>query len=187
MIRLATATDLLFIRDLQRRFTNQIGFLPTSRVEKEIEKQNILLQTLNDDDAGFLLTIPSLSYQPKTTAIIQTAVRMDAQRQAVGLDLVHRIETAAQRAGQSILQAWCKQNLEANLFWKAAGFEAIATRPGGNGKQIPHVLWRKALSTTAELSILPVDHRHNRLRGRFARTECREVPTLIPTPPPSMS
>jgi N-acetylglutamate synthase-like GNAT family acetyltransferase len=187
MIRQATAADLLFVRDLQRRFTNQIGFLPTEATQRELARGRIMIGTLNDAEAGFLYTLPALASQPTTTAIIQTAVRMDAQRQLLGLTMINAIASAATAAGQTILQAWCKANLEANHFWQAAGFKAIATRPGGNRKHIPHILWRLALDDSAELTILPAD-KYNRLPGgRFAKRECRTTANPLTTAPPSLS
>lgn len=187
MIRKAKATDLLFIRDLQRRFTNQIGFLPTQATQRELERGRILIGTLNDDEAGFLYTLPRLTSQPTTTAIIQTAVRMDAQRQLLGLQMITQIAHAAAAAGQTILQAWCKANLEANHFWQAAGFKPIAIRPGGNGKQVPHILWRLPLQDTADLTILPADKYNRQPGGRFARRERQTIEPDLVTPPPALS
>ena len=172
MIRQATAADLLFVRDLQRRFTNQIGFLPTEATQRELARGRIMIGTLNDAEAGFLYTLPALA---------------SAQRQLLGLTMINAIASAATAAGQTILQAWCKANLEANHFWQAAGFKAIATRPGGNRKHIPHILWRLALDDSAELTILPAD-KYNRLPGgRFAKRECRTTANPLTTAPPSLS
>ena len=169
MIRLATPKDLLFIRDLQRRFTNQIGFIPSAGVERELNRGRILLGAINNQEAGFLLTIPHLTSQPCTTAIIQTAVRLDAQRLSLGSELVNTLARTARDQGNTILQAWCKANLEANLFWQAQGFTAVATRNGGNGKHVPHILWRQPLTPTADLSTLPIEQYNRSPGGRFAR------------------
>ena len=171
MIRRATTADLRFIRDLQRRFTNQIGFFPSAATERELERGNILHGSLNDDDAGFLLIRPALSCQPTTATIIQAAVRMDAQRQAVGLALVKQAATDALVHGSTILQASCRASLNANLFWPAAGFHAIATRRGGNAHAETIIIWRKALVDGIDLTNLHVDAYARAPGGKFTTKE----------------
>ena len=177
-ITVATPADLLFIRDLQRRFSNQIGFFPTVATERELERGNVLTGTLNDDNAGFLLIRPALSCQPTTATIIQAAVRMDAQRWGVGLALVEQAASAAIARGQTILQASCRQSLEANLFWPAAGFVAVATRQGGNAHAEQIIIWRKPLVQGVNLANLHVDAYARAPGGKFTTKDRASI--LLP-------
>jgi hypothetical protein len=180
-ISIATPKNHIFIRDLQRKFDDFIGFIPDEATERELNAGNILMGMINDDDAGFLFVKRSLTSQPSTAAIIQAAVRMDAQRQRVGLELVKKIEDEAIAQGRTILQAACRADLEANSFWKAAGFVAVATKAGGKKFHTEVILWRKALSEGIDIQILPSDvlsfqGRHS-LRGPGAKFATRENAT----------
>jgi hypothetical protein len=170
-IQIAQARDLIFIRDLQRKYTGSIGFIPSAATEREVNKGNVLHGSLNDDDAGFLLIHPSLTYQPNVAAIVQAAVRMDAQRQAVGLELVKRAAAIAHGRGQTVLQASCREDLESNLFWAAAGFKAIGTKPGGfqRGKEL--IIWRKALTEGIDLESMAEELYTRGPGGRFTSRE----------------
>ena len=170
-VRIAQPSDLRFVRSLARTFTNQIGFIPDAATERELHRRNILLGELNNAEAGFLLTLPTLASQPTTAAIIQTAVHLDAQRNAVGLALVAEAAATAKANGALILQAWCRSDLEANDFWRAAGFAAIAARPGGNAHAQNHTLWRLALHENADLRALPRDQYARAPGGKFTTRE----------------
>jgi N-acetylglutamate synthase-like GNAT family acetyltransferase len=166
-IRTATQADYRFVKDLQNKHRNEIGFIPPGATQREIEWGHVLFAEENADDAGFLLVQPALGGQRTTAAIIQAAVRMDARRMKIGLALVAAIAAKAKAAGSTILQCWCRTDLDANAFWNAAGFQHIATRNGGTIKNIPCRLWRLPLDIPADaLSILP-DNGRNGPGGRF--------------------
>ncbi len=168
-VRIAQPKDFLFVRDLARRFTNQIGFIPAARTEKELEAGHILLGELNDAEAGFLFIRPALSYDTTTCSIIQAAVEMDAQRQAVGLALVQQAEAQARARGQAIIQCWCRSDLDATAFWHAAGFHAMAIRDGGTALKTPHILYRKAIIQAADIHVIVPDPYARRPGGRFCK------------------
>jgi hypothetical protein len=168
-IRTATPADLRFILALQRNFSNQIGYIPAGPTLREIDRGRVAIGELNATEAGMLLWQPALTSQPTTAAIIQAAVRMDAQRQALGLTLVNTIAQQAAAAGTTILQAWCRSDLESNLFWAAAGFSKIATREGGKGRNHPMILWRLPLLETADLRAMPIDKKPRGPGGQFSR------------------
>jgi N-acetylglutamate synthase-like GNAT family acetyltransferase len=175
-IRIAKPSDFYFIRDLQKKYTGQIGFLPNQATERELERENFLHGSLNADDAGFLFVVPSLSYQPEIAAIIQAAVRMDAQRQAVGLALVEQTAILASARGQTMLQACCRSDLDSNLFWNAAGFTAIGTKPGGTQRGKDLIVWRRRLTPFADLTAVA---KEQFLRGPGGKFTSREKATSI--------
>ena len=170
-ITIATENDLKFILDLQRKFSNQIGFIPRSKTEFELSKGNFLLGKLNCLDAGFLYVLPGLSCQPETTAIIQAAVRFDAQRMCLGLKLVEQLELISFLRGSLILQASCREDLESNLFWQAAGFSIVGTRPGGKARGFIVNIFRKSLREGVDISVLPIEPRERLPGGRWAKSK----------------
>jgi len=170
-IRLANDNDLRFILHLQRQYSEQLGYIPRQPTEAHLLAGNILLAETNDDDTGFLLILPGLAHQPTTAAIIQAAIRLDAQRQTYGLQLVTLAETAARQAGKTIIQAACRANLEANLFWKAAGYQITAYHAAGHKRRNQTLLWRKALTPNADLDQLPPAGKPRATQGRFCTPE----------------
>ena len=176
-IKTATIADAAFIRDLQRQFTNEIGFVPTSATERELMKNNIVMGTLAGMAAGFVFVQPVLAAQPRTACIIQAAVRMDAQRRHVGLALVEHVAARALHIGSTILQAKCLDGLEANDFWKAAGFTEILRTNGGTSRGQKLIWWRRALIPGAAISRIPLTTRTRRPGGRFTH---RTPPNTIP-------
>lgn len=141
-----TVADLRFVDSLQKKFGKSLGFLPTQALEKNLEAGNVVITNENDDAAGYLLVRPILSWQPSMASIVQAAVCMDAQRRHHGLRLLLQIESEARRRGQVAMQANCAIGVEANDFWRAAGFKPIAhmTPNTKSGREI--ICWRKPLT-----------------------------------------
>lgn len=162
IVRLARPIDLPFIEHLARSNTEEVGFLPKQAIGEYIDRRAVMLAMENGDPAGYLLGKHHVPDYPGTTMIHQACVCFDARRRALGLSLVKRYTTAAAVSGNGAVQLWCRGNLDANEFWKAAGFEAMALRPGGERRGIPHILWRIAVVRHALLSIPPSTRRRGR-------------------------
>jgi N-acetylglutamate synthase-like GNAT family acetyltransferase len=145
-IRIATERDLPFVLDLQRKFSNELGFIPRAGTEWYVINRRVLLARENGDPAGFLLGRPRLRYQPKMRPIYQAGVRMDAQRRHNGLQLLDELAADAALKGQVALQAMCREDLESNDFWAAAGFEPICKVDPSNARGKLVICWRRALS-----------------------------------------
>jgi GNAT superfamily N-acetyltransferase len=168
-IRQATPADRLYIKHLQRRFNNQIGFIPTPATERELEAGNIIMGELNDSEAGFLLIRPQLSGQRSTAAILQAAVQFDAQRHQVGTALLTAVANKTIANGSTILQASCRDGLQANLFWRDMGFIEAARRPGGNTHAREIIIWRLPLVHGVNLFELPTPKIPHGPGGKFVK------------------
>lgn len=166
-IRLATEADHRYIRHLQNQHHTELGFIPDLGSRKELRQGNVVLGAINDSPAGFLMVRPALQAQPTTAAIIQTAVELDARRGALGRQLVGRIARLARAAGAHVLQASCREDLEACAFWTALGFELVATRPGGSSTRHAVRIYRHALRPHADIWTLPTPHQTRQPGGRF--------------------
>ena len=145
-IRRAAPRDVSFVLDLQRRFTGQLGFLPTAAITRYVEQTRVVIGTENDEPAGYLLGNPYLRYQPLIRPITQAAVAMDAQRRRLGLRLVAQTVDDATAAGQTAVQACCAEGLDANDFWLAAGFRPICYLRPDNTRKRAIICWRKILT-----------------------------------------
>lgn len=144
-ITLASSAELTYILDLQRKFSNQIGFLPRPAIEHYITHKRVALAYENGAPAGYVLGRPAFRWQPLMRPITQAAVQMDAQRRAHGLALVKRVCELARSAGQTAVQAMCRQDLDANDFWAAAGFVRIGAYDPISADRQKIICWRRAL------------------------------------------
>ncbi len=144
--RIATAADQTYIDDLAKKFSNEVGFIPRVALEKYIELGGIELALENEQPAGYILSRGYLRWCIAMRPITQAAVQFDAQRRHVGLELVSRAETHAREVGQIAIQACCREGLDANDFWKAAGFREICRLDPRASRNKQIIVWRKPLA-----------------------------------------
>lgn len=134
------AKDIAFLDSLQKKYSNQVGFLPTVALEANIERANVSIALENDEPAAYLLGKGNYLRDPHFGIIYQAAVSYDARRRLMGTALVqHFIDHMA--PGIRLIGLWCAQDIEANEFWNACGFEAIAARHGSRRKGRVHIFW----------------------------------------------
>jgi N-acetylglutamate synthase-like GNAT family acetyltransferase len=145
-VTIATAADLSFVLDLQRRFANALGFLPRQAVEEYVRRGRIFIAQDNNQEAGFVLSAQRLRCAPHVQPITQTAIAFDAQRRHLGRSLIDHLAAEALNGGRSMLQAWCRANLEANHFWQSLGFTAVGVRRPLTVRKQPLILWRLPLN-----------------------------------------
>ena len=160
--REATERDDDYIKDLSRKFTNEIGFLTDQARNWYVENGLVSMACENGDQAGYVLWKPNIEKVEGCAAIFQAAVQMDAQRRSHGLSILRHASAKMARAGCNMVQAWCRSELESNGFWQTAGFTPIAVRSGGSQRSTPHILWRKAVGIHAEIWRPPSMRRRGR-------------------------
>lgn len=142
---IATAGDIPFLDDLQRRYRGCLGFLPNQALEFYTNTNNVYITYENGEPAGYVLGRNQLAYERRIRPIFQAAVAYDAVRRRHGLALVDQVCRDAKSAGQEVVQANCAADLEACEFWKAAGFVPIhgMQPPTASGRII--ITWRISL------------------------------------------
>jgi ribosomal protein S18 acetylase RimI-like enzyme len=153
-VRIASTADMSFVLSLQRRFSNELGFLPSAAIDWYISHGRVTLSDVNDQDAGYLLGRAALRSQPWTRPLTQTAVCMDAQRRDTGRSLVEQAAVDATAAGQHLLQAWCRIDIPAMAFWRSIGFSAVAIRRPPTTRGHPLILYRRPLTDHGRRLIL---------------------------------
>lgn len=178
-IRVATSKDLAFIKHLAARNSNAVGFIPDAGVLNYVDAGCVTITRENDDEAGYLLARPREAGRAYIRPIVQAAVCFDARRRRHALSLVDDLARAAFVSGQLLLQCWCREELEANDFWQAAGFIAVARRHAGSARGKPCILWRRPLSTaaTAVLATISPTHRVFGPGGRWLDSTTAVLPT----------
>lgn len=145
VIRIATAADLPFVLQLQKKFSDQLGFLPSAALAQYIDWQRVHLVLENDVPAGYVLTRKNLRSARWCRPIIQTAVALDAQRRHNGIALVNHVSADSFRELQLGLQIWIAEDIEAVDFFRIAGFRRIVSRDSKNARGRRLVLMRKPL------------------------------------------
>ena len=142
------ADDLLYARSLMRSHTEQVGFLPDAALRWYADHGCVWSAGINGDPVGYLVAKP-LKSAPAVHAILQACIQMDARRMHSGLALVAHVCQLARENGRDIVQCWCRDDIEANHFWKAAGFVEITRKSGGERRGREVILYRRAVREIA--------------------------------------
>lgn len=144
--RIATLGDQRYIDALAKKFSNEVGFLPRTALEAYIAMGGVELALENGEPAGYILSRGYLRWNIAMRPITQAAVQFDAQRRHLGLELVARAEAHAREVGQIAIQACCREGLDANDFWQAAGFRKICRLDPRSQRNRQIIVWRKSLN-----------------------------------------
>lgn len=134
------------VMELQKKFSNQLGFLPGKAIDFYLDEQLVGIALENAEPCGYVLGRPSMKYQPLIRPITQAAVFMDAQRRHHGLALVAAVCRRAVDARQLVVQARVAIDIEAVEFWTAAGFEDVHVEDPGNARARKIVTFRRCVT-----------------------------------------
>jgi GNAT superfamily N-acetyltransferase len=126
----ANLRDLAFIVSLQKAHADALGFLPRQALREKIGLKQVLLAR-GDGERGGFLHHDSLS-RPEVR-VFQIAVVRGARRKGLGGALVDDLLERAATVGARGVSLRCLSFLDANRFWRRAGFDLHATEPGGKG------------------------------------------------------
>src|SRR4051812_21215083 len=129
-VRAATASDLAYVVKLQKAHGDALGFIPRAALAYKIERCRVHLALENGEPAGYL---HHGSMASEEVRIFQAAIQYDARRRHLGLALVDDLLRRASGAGAQAVSLRCLSQLEANDFWRAAGFRLLDAEPGAKG------------------------------------------------------
>jgi hypothetical protein len=138
----AAPADLAYVVHLQKKHHHALGFIPRVALQQKIDLGRIWLATENGEPAGFL---HHGSLAGEEVRIFQAAVQYDARRRHLGLALVRHLLHRSAAAGARGVSLRCLSSLEANDFWRVAGFNLLTTEPGARGTLN---VWTRRLSAT---------------------------------------
>jgi len=141
-VRFGRVKDLTWVIHLQRVFSNQLGFVPKLSLRDALGRREILVPWVNAEPAGYVYS-RVLEQQRWTRSIVQAAVPMDLQRCGVGLATVDYL---SRTAAEDVVQAWCREDLVACLFWSSLGFYPVVARSAVTARGKGMVCWRKPLT-----------------------------------------
>jgi ribosomal protein S18 acetylase RimI-like enzyme len=131
------ARAVRYADDLARKNSEALSFIPTPRIEQYARDGQLWIATENDEPCGFLI----FGNGWPQTRIYQACIQYDARRREHGMALVSTLADKARAMGCTDIRLWCADDLDANEFWRAAGFEYCAARRGGRRRGRQHNLW----------------------------------------------
>lgn len=128
---------VVYADDLARKNSEALSFIPRPKLEAYAANGQILTATENGELCGFL--VYGMGWPQ--VRIYQACIQYDARRREHGMALVARLAEIARQRFCSDIRLWCADDLEANAFWRDAGFDYVTQRRGGRRRGRKHNLW----------------------------------------------
>lgn len=158
---------------------DKIGFLPWVVYDEAAPQARLIVASVNNDRVGFLLW----SRTPRRELRInQIWLRADARLLTYGRAMLDFLDAhVVPHAQVWRLRCWVAQDLAANLFWQAMGFQRITWRhsPAAHKKR-PH--WLYARATASEATALNRDAAPTNVPGTPERHQAK---LLLPAQQPA--
>jgi ribosomal protein S18 acetylase RimI-like enzyme len=131
-VRQAAPADLPAIEALRRANGAELGFVPKQKYEHIVNRtldrgrarwlyEWLLVHVDADEVTGFCLA----GFHRDGAKVEQVCVRDDVRRMERALRLVDTVETEAWKRGAARIRCRVAADIEATLFWRAAGFEVV--------------------------------------------------------------
>jgi len=151
-IRGAAEPDISYVMSLMRANRESVGGLPQPAIMERIERDTVLLASINNDPVGYLL----YDLRDGHLRIPQACIQYDARRKQYGVALVAAMLSKHDPAHVSLR---CAADLEANVFWRDMGFTCVHTTPGGKRRGRTINVWemwlQPRLLSIDDLAVVP--------------------------------
>jgi len=149
-IRVAIASDLKFIDDLQKKHTKMVGWMPTQQLQGKIEKgQTLIAEDETNQPVGYCIAQDQYFKRDDVGIIYQMNVLPGKQRGLIGASLL-KAQFERSAYGCKLYCCWCAQDIAANHFWESLGFVALVFRTGSANKSRIHIFWQKRIRSGDE-------------------------------------
>lgn len=125
-------TRLKRVELLTKANSNQLGFIPFSRIEEQERKGLVFHQYDNGTWIGFLV-VGSIK-AGGTTHIWQECIDKTARGYGSGTRLFFQLLEQCKKNYVHQIVLRCREDLASNLFWQAMGFELVKTVDVGNAR-----------------------------------------------------
>jgi len=144
-IREATAEDIPFIDELQKRHRKQVGFMHLGTLEGKIAAREVLVaEDSRGQRVGYVIGTDRYFKHDDVGIIYHLNVVPGKQRGFVGATLLKAMFDRA-AYGCRLFCCWCAQDIEANRFWEAMGSVPLAYRAGSEKRARVHIFWQKRI------------------------------------------
>lgn len=128
---------LPYVLDLARKHYEEIGFLPSPKLEEYQASGQLWVADENGEPCGFLVWGRGWP----VLRVYQVCIQYDAQRRLHGAQLVGKLINKAEAEGYERISCWVADDIPANEFWQAMGFVKVAEREGGKKRGRKHIGW----------------------------------------------
>jgi len=128
--------------DLAHKNSEALSFIPRPKLEQYADRGQILVEFEGGDPCGFLV----FGNGWPTLRIYQACIQYDARRRENGFNLVRRVIEEADKRQCERISLWCANDLEANAFWREAGFTFTGQREGGRRRGRIHNHWEMRIA-----------------------------------------
>jgi hypothetical protein len=118
--------------------------MPTGQLEGCIKQKRVLVAEENGAPVGYILGADRYFKRDDVGIIYQMNIVPEKQRSLVAATLL-QAQFDRSAYGCKLYCCWCAQDLEANRFWEAMGFVALAFRTGSEKKSRIHIFWQKRI------------------------------------------
>lgn len=129
------------ICQLMKIETEKVGFIPRPRVRQHIERELYRLQIDQNEIVGYMIHGPARDVVAVHQAVVDLSCRRLGFAQAMAADL----EQWARSRAANALRLVCRDDLEAQQFWRAAGYQAIGWEPAGVKRRHPKTIFLREL------------------------------------------
>jgi ribosomal protein S18 acetylase RimI-like enzyme len=119
-------SKLDYIVNLSKTNFSSIGFIPSPYLEKLIINDQVFFEYEGGLEGGFCVIG---SGKGRTLKIYQHCIQEDLRMLKHGKKLFKKIEDVARKRNYDTIHLRVRENLEANKFWKALGFEFMFLEP----------------------------------------------------------
>ena len=145
-VRIATGSDLSYVVEQQRRWSNALGFLPKVAHARYVDAQRVIIAMHNGQRAGYANMIIS---RKGLLRLPQIAIDKELLRNGIGTALMDALIKIGTAHGSDAIRLTSRKDLEANDFWPTTGFYlSLTTRPD-NARHQPLLEWTRPLSVEA--------------------------------------
>lgn len=148
-------SDLNYLIHLQKKWSNNLGFLPKTALQRYLRNQQALVVHKNGEPAGYLLW--DYSKRDNLIKIPQVAIEASLLRTGIGTLVMKQLETAATNSSCTVLRLRSRTDLEANNLWPTLGWFVSAVFYKQNARNLPVYEWTRQL--TNERQQMPTQQR----------------------------
>lgn len=150
-----TNTRLKNVGLLMRSNSNQIGFIPISRIEQQERRGLVFHQYDNETWMGYLV-VGNIK-AGGTTHIWQECIDKTARGYGSGTRLFFQLLKKCKENYVSQIVLRCREDLESNMFWRAMGFEFVKSVNVNNARRKLINIYRLEITSTLFGNIIQID------------------------------
>ena len=127
-IQTTTESDVSYIVALQKKFSNQVGFVPTTAIHDHISRRHYTICKINGQHSSYILQSGGTL---KTVHLIQVAVEEKMWRSGIGTAILDHVIQKNKTKRYPNVTAYVREDLQANSYFTSLGFQEVRKRPGG--------------------------------------------------------